>query len=87
MLTKCSQESFDFTSLGTRKVTSAFDGGAIASNAGALLLREADRRIGLSRQVADCFKDGRAQKRIEHAVDTLVAQRIHCIALRWVMKT
>ena len=81
MQTECSQDSFDFASLGSRKVTAAFDGGAITSNAGALLLRQADRRIGLSRQVAACFKDGRAQDRIEHAAETLVAQRIHGIAL------
>jgi hypothetical protein len=73
--------SLDFASVGSRKVTAAFDGGAITSNAGALLLREADRAIGLSPQVAACFKDGRRQDRIEHAVETLVAQRIHGIAL------
>jgi hypothetical protein len=81
MLTECSQDSFAFASLGTRKVTAAFDGGAITSNAGALLLREADRAIGLSRQAAVCFKDGRRQDRIEHAAGTLIAQRIHGIAL------
>ena len=53
----------------------------MTSNAGALLLREADRGIGLSRQVAACFTDGRRQDRIEHSVETLVAQRIHGIAL------
>ena len=81
MQTECSQDSLDFASLGSRKVTAAFDGGAITSNAGALLLRETDRGIGLSQQVAACFKDGRRQDRIEHAVETLVAQRIHGIAL------
>ena len=81
MLTECSQDSFDFSSLGGRKVTAAFDGGSITSNAGALLLRETDSRIGLSRQVSACFKDGRMQDRVEHAVETLVAQRIHGIAL------
>jgi hypothetical protein len=81
MLTECSQDSFEFTSLGSRKVTAAFDGGAITSNAGALLLREADRRVGLSQQVAACFKDGRRRDRIEHKLETLVAQRIHAIAL------
>jgi hypothetical protein len=81
MQTECSQDSFEFASLGGRKVTAAFDGGAITSNAGALLLREADRGIGLSRQVAACFRDGRRPDRIEHRVETLVAQRIHGIAL------
>ncbi len=75
MLTECNQDSLDFASLGKRKVTAAFDGGAITSNAGALLLRQADRGIGLSRKIAACFKDGRRPER------TLVAQRIHGIAL------
>ena len=46
-----------------------------------MLLRETDRRIGLTRQVAACFTDGRRQDRVEHAVETLLAQRIHGIAL------
>jgi hypothetical protein len=35
-----------------RRVVGAFDGGAVTSNAGALLLREADRAIDLTPQVA-----------------------------------
>jgi Transposase DDE domain group 1 len=81
MQTECRQDSFDFASLGSRKVTAAFDGGALTSNAGALLLRETDRGIGLSRQAAACIRDSRRQDRIEHEVETLVAQRIHGIAL------
>ena len=81
MPTECSQDSLDFASLGGRKVTAAFDGGAMTSNAGALLLREADRVIGLTRQAAACFADGRRQDRIEHRVETLIAQRIHGVAL------
>ena len=81
MQTECNLDSLDFASLGSRKVTAVFDGGAITSNAGALLLREVDRVLGLSRRVAACFTDGRRQVRIEHSVETLLAQRIHGIAL------
>ena len=81
MPTECSQDSLDFASLGGRKVTAAFDGDAMTSNAGALLLREADRITGLTRQAAACFTDGRRQDRIEHRVETLIAQRIHGVAL------
>jgi len=81
MPTECSQDCLDFASLGSRKVTAAFDGGAMTSNAGALLLRETDRAIGLSRQAAACFTDGRRQDRIEHSVETLIGQRIHGISL------
>ena len=70
MPTECNQDSLDFASLGSRKVTAAFDGGAITSNAGALLLRETDCGISLSRQAAACFTDGRRPDRIEHSVET-----------------
>ena len=37
---------------------------------------------GLTRQAAaGCFTDGRRQDRIEHRVETLIAQRIHGVAL------
>jgi hypothetical protein len=71
----------EFEALGSRKVTASFDGGAITSNAGALLLRQTDSRISLSRQVAACFTDGRDQRQVEHSLETLVAQRVHGIAL------
>ena len=81
MPTECNPDSLDFANLGGRKVTAAFDGGALTSNAGAVLLRETDRVVGLSRRAAACFTDGRRQDRIEHSVETLLAQRIHGIAL------
>ena len=81
MLTDCNAGQFAFEALGNRKVTAAFDGGAITSNAGALLLRQVDQRIGLSRQAASCFSDGRDQDQIEHRLETLLAQRMHGIAL------
>ena len=81
MQTDCNAGQLEFEGLGSRKVTASFDGGDITSNAGALLLRETDRAIGLSRQAAACFKDTRNQDYVEHALQTLVAQRIHGIAL------
>jgi hypothetical protein len=64
-----------------RKVEAAFDGGAISSDAGALLLGASDRAIGLMGRFAACFKDSRCQERIEHEVVTLVTQRVFGIAL------
>jgi hypothetical protein len=81
MLTLCSAEQFEFEGLGGRKVTASFDGGAITSNAGALLLRQTDRRIGLTRQAAACFTDRRDPELVEHSLETLIAQRVHGIAL------
>jgi hypothetical protein len=62
-------------------VVAAFDGGAISSNAGALLLGATDRAIGLMGRFASCFEDTRRQELIEHEVVTLVAQRVFGIAL------
>jgi len=81
MKTECSGRKFDFEGFEKRSVVASFDGGAITSDAGALLLRETDRVIGLTKRAAKCFTDHRDPKRVEHAVETLVAQRIHGIAL------
>ena len=81
MPTQCRPVSFGFQGCRGRKVTAAFDGGAITSNAGALLLRGIDRAIGLFDRVAACFTDGRDPRLTEHSVRTLVAQRITGIAL------
>ena len=81
MPTQCRPVSFGFQGCRGRKVTAAFDGGAITSNGGALLLRETDRRIGLFDRVAACFTDGRDRRLTEHSVRTLVAQRIAGLAL------
>ncbi len=83
MPTLCSAGQFEFEALGSRKVTASFDGGAITSNAGALLLRQTDRMIGLSRQAAACFTDRRDQEQIEHTLETLIAQRVHGVALSY----
>lgn len=81
MQTECDGGPFAFQGFEKRAVVAAFDGGAITSDAGVLLLREVDRVIGLSERVAKCFTDHRERERVDHAVKTLVAQRIHGIAL------
>lgn len=81
MRTECTHKQFEFEGLERRNVVAAFDGGAITSDAGVLLLREADRALGVSRRAAACFRDGRNQELVVHDLETLVAQRIHAIAL------
>jgi hypothetical protein len=62
-------------------VEAAFDGGAVTSDAGALLLGATDRAINLVGRFARCFTDGRRSDLIEHDVATLVGQRVFGIAL------
>ena len=81
MPTECSPALFEFALVEGRRVVAAFVGGAITSNAGALLLGASDRAINLVSRFAVCFRDGRAPERIEHEVATLVGQRVFGIAL------
>ena len=81
MQADCSAAQLHFEGFGKRQVVGAFDGGAVTSNAGAILLREADRALGLIAKVARCFSDGRAAELVVHRLETLVAQRVHAIAL------
>jgi hypothetical protein len=62
-------------------VVASFDGGAVTSDAGSLLLGATDRAIGLVDRFASCFCDYRRADLIEHDVSTLVGQRIFGIAL------
>jgi hypothetical protein len=82
MPTECSADLFGFAPVeGRVGVVAAFDGGAITSDAGALLLGAADRAIKLTERFAACFHDERRQDLIEHEVVTLLAQRVFGIAL------
>jgi hypothetical protein len=62
-------------------VVAEFDGGALTSDAGGLLLGAADRRLRLVRRLAGCFRDARDPRFVEHSVATLIGQRIFGIAL------
>lgn len=81
MPTQCSARSFGFARVESRAVVAAFDGGAVTSDAGGLLLGAADRAIRLVDRFAGCFADHRRAGLIEHEVRTLVGQRIFGIAL------
>jgi hypothetical protein len=62
-------------------VVADFDGGMVSSDAGALLLGEADKAIGLIDRFAACFRDRRHPAYVLHDVKTLVAQRVFGLAL------
>ena len=81
MKTQCSGEQLEFHALGRRSVTGRFDGGRISSDAGGVLLREVDKRIGLTPRLSRCFVDYRNPLSVEHDVHALVSQRIYAIAL------
>ena len=81
MPTECSPALFDFPPVEGRQVVASFDGGAITSDAGALLLGQTDRALRLTERFAACFTDTRTAGLVEHQVETMVMQRVVGIAL------
>ena len=81
MTAECNQLGFRFHPLKRGEIRAQFDGGAISSDGGGLLLREVEKRTGILRQFAACFTDYRNADLIEHRVEELVAQRVYGLAL------
>ena len=81
MQAECTAKLFEFEAVERRSVVAGFDGGAITSNAGALLLGQVDRGLGLIHRFAQCFMDRRDSHYVEHRVETLVGQRVFGLVL------
>ena len=80
-MTQCNRQPLLFSSLKSQKIVADFDGGRLTSDAGGLLLREADRKLGLIRRLAECIPDPRDPFMTVHQQQTMLAQRILGIAL------
>jgi Transposase DDE domain group 1 len=75
----CTRGDMEFGRLGRCTIEANFEGGALSSDGGLMLLRQVDRRIGLSRAVAEALHDPRNQDRITHEMRELVAQRLYAL--------
>ncbi len=71
---------FDLPAVRRKKLTVDFAGGNQSSDAGLLLLREAERKLGVCRRLAEAMPDRRDPDRIEHAMFELVMARSSAIA-------
>ena len=80
-MTECNRKPVLFSSLGRQEVRADFAGGTLTSDAGGLLLREADRQLGLLDALSGCLSDPRDPAKIVHEQRTMLAQRIFGIAL------
>lgn len=80
-MTECTTTTVDFTPLGRRQVIADFLGGRLTSDAGALLLREVDRRIHLLDAVNESIPDPRDPRYTVHDQRAMLAQRIISLAL------
>lgn len=81
METQCNEGFFVFQGQNRREVVATFDGGTIATDGGALLLRQVEKLTGIIAGFATCFTDHRDPDLIEHSVKQLIAQRVYALAL------
>lgn len=80
-MTECTTSQDLFPACKSRKVQVDFDGGDITSDAGGLLIRQADRKLGLTRELAGMLTDARRQKSCEHRQLHMLRQRVYGLAL------
>lgn len=78
--TVCNPELFPFPAVKKRAVSASFTGGEVTSDGGITLLRQTDRRLGLTKALAKVLPDPRDPQRIEHPLLSLVRQRIYGLA-------
>jgi Transposase DDE domain group 1 len=79
--TVCNRELFEFPAVKRRQVSAAFTGGEVSSDGGILLLRQADRKRGLSQALAQVLPDPRDPERIVHPLSTFIRQRLYGLCL------
>ena len=77
----CTPELFRFPSFDRRKIEASFSGGNVTSDGGILLLRAADRRLGLAAALDGVLADPRDPLLITHRQVDLLRQRIYGLAL------
>ena len=70
-----------FATVCSRYVHADFSGGSVTSDGGSLLLRAADRRLGLTTALSRCFSDPRRRRSTLHSVLSLLRQRVYGLAL------
>jgi Transposase DDE domain group 1 len=71
---------FDLPAVCRKKITVDFSGGNQSSDAGLLLLREAERRLGVCRRLAAAMPDRRDPDRVAHVMFEIVMARTSAIA-------
>src|SRR5215207_7202086 len=76
----CTQTDFGFPSFDRRKIEANFAGGDVSSDGGLLLLRQADRRLGLLKALDAALPDPRDPLYITHRQVDLLRQRVYGIA-------
>jgi len=80
-MTNCTKFPIKFPALKSKKILGNFQGGAITSDGGVLLLRQIDRNLKLTQNLARSFSDSREQGKVKHSIEEMLRQRIFALAL------
>jgi hypothetical protein len=80
-MTECIGKRMSFSRVDRREVVADFLGGRLTSDAGIVLLKEVDRRLGLLDAVNQAIPDPRDPLMTVHDQRTMLAQRIFSIAM------
>jgi DDE family transposase len=76
-MTECITKQLIFPFIRKRQVTVDFEGGEITSDAGLLLIRQADNNLHLTTGIAVCIEDGRDSRYSDHSMVDILRQRIY----------
>src|SRR6202047_4129522 len=71
---------FDLPAVCRKKLTVDFDGGNQSSDGGLLLLRQAERKLGVCARLAAAMPDRRGASRVGHGLFEMVTARVSAIA-------
>src|SRR4051794_29704289 len=69
-----------FPAVANRDIVARFDGADLTTDAGVLLLAQADKKLGLIHAMAGVVSDKRQQGKIRHGLEEILAERIYAIA-------
>jgi hypothetical protein len=78
-MTECITEQLIFSFFQKRQLTVDFEGGEITSDAGLLLIRQADNSLHLVERIAGCIEDRHDSRYSNHGMVEMLRQRIYQI--------
>ena len=79
-MTNCTSKPFTFSRLNSKKVEASFSGGTITSDGGLLLVREVDKKFGITKRLSKLLSDRRNSDYITHTYCDMLRQRIYGLA-------
>ena len=76
-----SSPDIDFPAVGNKPVTVQFNGGDLSSDAGVLLLSQAEKATGVIAALSGALTDTRQQAKVKHTFSDMVSSRVFAIAM------